>query len=68
MVGPSLQKGDSKVNTSTSAVKNERLQSLLDEETEKLDRQNAEYEQLKSSAVSPSPSRRAIPDQSNSPR
>lgn len=32
------------------AVKNERLQSLLDEETEELGRQNAEYEQLISSA------------------
>ena len=68
MVGPSPQKYDSKVNASTSAVKNERLQSLLDEESEKLARQNAEYEQLKSSAVSLSQFRRAIPDQSNSPR
>lgn len=56
------------LNCSTSAVKNERLQSLLDEESEKLARQNAEYEQLRSSAVSLTPSRRTVSDRSTSPR
>jgi hypothetical protein len=51
----------------TSAVKNERLQSLLDEESEKLARQNAEYEQLRSSAVGLIPSRKTVSDHSNSP-
>ena len=49
------QKRNSNANWPISAVKNERLQSLLDEESEKLARQNAEYEQLRSSAVSLKP-------------
>ena len=46
------KKRDSDANWLVSAVKNERLQSTLDEETEKLNRLTAEYEQLLSSAVS----------------
>ena len=45
-------KNDSNANLLALAVKNKRLKSLLDEESEKLAHQNAEYEQLKSSAVS----------------
>jgi len=52
---------------STLAVKNEQLQSLLDEESEALARQNAEYEQLRSSAVSLTPSGRVGSDDSTAP-
>ena len=55
------------LNYSTPAVKNEQLQSLLDEESEILARQNAEYEQLRSSAVSVAPSRRATSDDPTAP-
>ena len=61
-------KSDSNADLLTLAVKNERLQSLLDEESEKLARQNAEYEQLKSSAVSLTFPRRTVSDRPNSPR
>jgi len=52
MVGLWAKKHDINTNRSTLAVKNEQLRSLLDEESEKLARQNTEYEQLRSSAVS----------------
>ena len=60
-----LRKGTN-ANWSTSAVKNERLQSLLEEESETLVRQNAEYEQLRSSAVSLKSPCGAVSDRSNS--
>lgn len=55
------------LNCLAPAVKNEQLQSLLDEESEILARQNAEYEQLRSSAVSLIPSWRAGSDDSAAP-
>lgn len=52
----------------TLAVKNERLQSLLDEEAEILARRNAEYDQLMSSAVSLAQYRKTCSNCAHSPR
>lgn len=68
MVGLCFKNHDSNANGSASAVKNERLQSLLDEESETLARQNTEYEQLRSSAVSLTSPCRTVSDRFNSPR